>query len=154
TAGQTDRLSLFGNVRFAKRMSLLVSGSHPLDGERTAARQLSLQLIYSAGAHVTASLSREMRAGAGTTVAPMQRSLPAGTGYAYRIEGPVVGANPVTTLLQYQGPYGRYEATFGTGSSHPKTVSVTGEVVAFGRRVYLTRATRQGVALLRLPGLG
>jgi outer membrane usher protein len=154
SAGRSDRLSLVGNIRLLKRTSLFVSGSRPLEGGRAEGDQISLQVSCSPGALTTAGVSHEIRDGRGATLARAQRSLPIGTGYGYRIEAPLDRSDRANTVLQYQGPHGRYEASFdGTGRSTPRTVSISGGVVAIGRRIHLTRTAQQGMALLRVPGL-
>jgi outer membrane usher protein len=150
---RNQEASFLGNVTLPGRLSLVVAGTRPLGG-RARDLQLSIHLTRSIGTRTMVDLSPEVRDRTVTTGARIQQVLPTGSGYGYRIEGPVGPSGSTRTALQYQSPYGRYEATFDDGrSSAPRTVSVSGAVVAIDGRVHLTRPAHQGFALLRVPGL-
>jgi outer membrane usher protein len=84
----------------------------------------------------------------------LQRSLPVGTGYGYQLHGESGLRNASSGVLQYQGPYGRYEVRqeVSNGMSRPN-VSVAGALVGIGGGVYATRPVRNSFALVRVPGV-
>jgi outer membrane usher protein len=80
----------------------------------------------------------------------IQRPLPVGIGYGYRVHaesGALASGD-----LQYQGPFGRYEQrrdiTDGLAST---TLSASGGIVAINRGLYATRPIQDAFALVRVP---
>ena len=151
---ETTRTSLISTTRLNSRadMSLTASverGSVGSTWEGFAGVSIRV------GAKTLASVSLERIEGARLAVTEVQRWLPVGTGWGYRVHAENGDRNFTSGNLVYQGPYGRYEArrdiTDGIAST---TLSVNGGLVAMNGGVYATRAIQDSYALVRVPDVG
>jgi outer membrane usher protein len=152
--GPTHRLSsLLGSVTVARNASFVVSGATSRTGGQTD-NQVFVGFSYSLKANTTASASYQRQAGTGTGTLELQKSLPVGTGYGYRLSGSHGDEMSMTNgLIQYQSPYGRYEASYSrVGDEAAENFSVSGGVVAIGGAIVPTRPVGESFALIRVPG--
>ena len=153
--GPTRRLtSLLGSVSLKQNANLVVSASSSRAGSVTN-HQVFVGVSFFFKAGITLSANYQRDAGLGTGSIDVQKPLPVGTGYGFRVAGAAGDAGRTTNgSFQYQGPYGRYEATYvevdGQAASN---VSVSGGFVAIGGTVVPTRAVGQSFALIRVPGV-
>jgi outer membrane usher protein len=105
----------------------------------------------------TGSLSYQNsdRSGGGTLA--LQKSLPLGNGYGYRFQaGAAEGSkNPLLdSLIQYQGPYGRYEANYTRVDGHNQTLlNTAGGLAVIGGDFFLTRPVQDSFAVIQVPGI-
>jgi outer membrane usher protein len=153
--GPTRRLtSLLANVTLSQIANLVVSGASSRIGNATD-HQVFVGVSFFLKANMTASASYQRQAGAGTGTVDLQKPLPVGTGYGFRVGGSDgEGARAAGGLIQYQGPYGRYEASYaGVGDQAATNVTVSGGLVAIGGTIVPTRAVGQSFALIRIPGV-
>ena len=153
--GPTRRLtSLFASVTLAQNANLVVSGASSRIGNATD-NQVFVGVSFFLKANITASASYQRQARLGTGTVDLQKPLPVGTGYGFRVGGSDGdGARAVGGLIQYQGPYGRYEASYArVGDQAATNVAVSGGLVAIGGTVVPTRAVGQSFALIRIPGV-
>jgi len=151
---RTDRVSALSTIRLTQRASLSLSGGRLQEHGRPATYDLSAGLTLSLGHNITARVSQEQRGAQATSLVEVQKSLPAGVGYGYRVQAQRGNQNRFSGLFQYQGPYGRYEAGFATaGGRNSSTLTVSGGVVGVGRSLYFSRPIQQSFALIRVPGL-
>jgi outer membrane usher protein len=108
------------------------------------------------GSRTTATMSYQ-RQGNNQNVGAVdvQRSLPVGPGFGYRAQVDTTGdtANG-GALLQYQGPWGRYEASyFRANGTNNSLLSVAGGVAAIDGTVFATRPLTDSFAVIRVPGV-
>ena len=153
--GRTERLSLSTSVPVTRDVNVFVSAGR---SRRIAGGDYAWEgfagLSYSLPGGGIASLSHERMAdGTTVTAANVQRSLPLGTGYGYQVDAAGgSGADRGRGLFQYQGPYGRYEASYERISGqNVETLSASGGIVMVGGAFSLSRAVGQSFALVRVP---
>jgi len=149
------RASATANVSLIHDANLYVSGARTRRAGRNA-NEAFVGLSYYLGASTTASASYQRLDGVGTGSLDVQKSLPFGTGFGYRVNGTATGdENGGGATVQYQGPFGLYEAAYQrTNGQDAKTLSVSGGVVAIGGEVFPTRPVGDAFALIRVPGVG
>jgi len=149
------RASAAGNVSVIRDANLFVSGARTRRGGQNG-NEVFVGLSYFLGAGTTASASYQRLEGAGAGSLDVQKSLPLGTGFGYRVNGTTAGEqNGGGATAQYQGPFGLYEATYQrTNGQEAKTLSVSGGVVAIGGEVFPARPVGDAFALIRVPGVG
>jgi outer membrane usher protein len=86
----------------------------------------------------------------------LQNSLPVGTGFGYRFQVSTAQNQnfAADSLLQYQGPYGRYEANYSRLDGRDSTVfNVAGGLAVIGKDFFLTRPVQESFAVIRVPGV-
>ena len=149
------RASAAANITLIRDANLLISGARTRSGGQNA-NEVFVGLSYFLGASTTASTSYQHLEGVGTGGLEVQKSLPFGTGFGYRVNGTTTGGqNSGGATAQYQGPFGLYEATYQrTNGQDTKTLSVSGGVVAIGGEVFPTRPVGDAFALIRVPDVG
>ncbi|MEO8215871.1 MAG: fimbria/pilus outer membrane usher protein [Acidobacteriota bacterium] len=111
---------------------------------------------YFFGRNTTANISTQRSAGGTTSKVELQKSLPAGTGYGYRLNTPIGAATPgiAQSVAQYQNRFGRYELSVDPRQAGQSlNVSVAGGIVAIGGGFYATRPVQESFALMRVPGV-
>ena len=114
--------------------------------------QVSAGLGIVFGPRTGATISQTISHGAHHGSVDLQRSLPAGTGFGYRLSGD--GHTYGNSALQLQGPYGRYEVTHDRiEGAHTTAVRASGGLVAIGGGIYATRPVEDGFALVQVPGV-
>ena len=152
--GWFEHLSLLSSMRVTERINLFAFGQHALGRASPSDNGLFAGLSYAFGQRTTGAIFQQQYGGKSTTTIELHRSLPVGTGLGYRVQGGMGAQGPTTALLQYQGPYGRYEAAYehahGTDAT---TLSAAGGLVAIGGRLYPTRPVQDSFALIRVPGV-
>jgi outer membrane usher protein len=82
----------------------------------------------------------------------VNRPLPVGAGWGYQLHNEPGEGGLSQAVLQYQGPYGRYELRPGL-SAGATSLSASGSVVAVGGGLYASRPIQDGFALVRVPGV-
>jgi len=148
-----DRINLFVNFPVAGRLTMFLSGGSARNGpERHAELFAGLSFYFgSTGANLTFT-----RTGSHSeTGIDVQRNLPVGTGYGYRLqstsaEGDQTGA----AVLQYQSGFGRYEMQLDP--YHPDrspSITASGGAVYEKGAFQLTRPVQDSFALVRVPGV-
>jgi outer membrane usher protein len=132
--GPTRRLSsLLSSVTLSSNANLVVSAASSRIGNATD-NQVFVGVSFFLKANITASASYQRDAGVGTALVDAQKPLPVGTGYGFRVGGSDGGGTRTANgLFQYQGPYGRYEASYvRVGDQAATNVSLSGGFVAIG----------------------
>jgi len=142
----TKQASLFLSV---SRLVARPSGSS--DAELTAFAGIS----YYFGSNTTGELFHEQADARGSTGIELQRTLGAGTGFGYRLQGRGGdGTDGMGGMVEYQGPWGRYEIAHDRlDGKDATTVSAAGGVVAIGGSLHATRPVEESFALVRVPGV-
>ena len=153
TKGQSQRISLSTSTRLTDRLNLFLAGGQSRQ-QGNRATELFAGLGYFFGNN-TASLSYQQQGASGTSAIGLQKSLPAGTGFGYRFQfANRSDQNQMDGLLQYQGPYGRYEASYNRVNGQDSSVlNVAGGLAAIGGNIYFTRPIQESFALIRVPGV-
>ena len=143
TARLTDNVSLFVTGGLTKKATTLIpdvfAGLNFFFGQTTG----------------SLSYQNSDRAGGGTLA--LQKSLPLGSGYGYRFQaGAAEGTkNPLLdSLVQYQGPYGRYEANYTRVDGRNQTLlNTAGGLAVIGGDFFLTRPVQDSFAVIQVPGV-
>jgi len=154
--GRRDAASLSASMRVARPATLLVSAGRSREEGKGWTTQVFAGLTFWLGKGSTGSLSLDSRGGTVVSTAELERPLPRGEGLGYRFlaRGNRGEGSDGLALLQYQGPFGRYEASYErVGQEGNASINASGGLVAIGGSVYGTRPVDQGFALVRLPGV-
>lgn len=150
----SDEFSLATTIVALRSASIFLSGTRSFTGgiHRNGA---FLGLTVIAGRRTTASVSSDWSGGSATTTAEAQQALPVGEGFGYRVRAMSTAGRPLGDgAFQYQGPFGLYELDASRANGTTATsLSASGSLVAIGGRVYPTRTTGGGFALIRVPGV-
>ncbi len=152
---QQDEFSASTTARLTNNVSLSVASGLTRKAT-TLSPAVSAGLTFFFG-ETTGSLSYQNSDHTGGGALALQKSLPLGTGYGYRFQaGAAEGAkNPVLdSLVQYQGPYGRYEANYTRIDGHDGTLLNTAGGLAFiGGDFFFTRPIQDSFAVIQVPGI-
>lgn len=149
-----SRTALFGAGRLSARSSLFFSvarnaSPHRVRGEFSLGLSIALADRSSASASVT---TRDD--GATGMSAEIQRALPVGAGYGYRLQGSAGSPDTSETRFAYQTAFGHYQfARESLGGPPTVTLNASGGLALIGGRMYATRPVDQGFALVRVPGV-
>ena len=150
TGGSTT--SILASLRLNGRSYLTMSGSNDWR-DQPDGFQVSAGVGLVLGSRSGATVGQTLGAGRNRAKVELQRSLPNGTGFGYRLSGDV--ANPrANSSAQFQGPYGRYELTHDpVDGRQTTTLHASGGIVAIGGGIYPTRSVQDGFALVQVPGV-
>lgn len=155
-AKPTERVSLSASLGIAHDASLFVSGGRSRSAG-VAALEAFAGVSYAIGGGTMASVSWERPGeGAATASASIQKSLPLGEGFGYQVNGSGAsgGSSMARGVFQYQGSFGRYEASYDhVNGQDVQTLSASGGFVMVGDTLSASRAVGQSFALLRVPGV-
>lgn len=148
--GEETRVSFNANYTLTRNMTLFVSaGRGEIGGESTTDVFAGLSLFLNR--LVSASLGVARREGQTVADVDIQKPLPVGTGYGYRVKTNLVeGQQTSLVAAQYQSDFGRYEVTTDPGDTENALVTASGGLVWIGNRVLATRAVQQSYALARV----
>jgi outer membrane usher protein len=160
SGGTQERVSTLGNVRLSSRMSLVVGAAYTLSelqaGQSGADRwETFATFTYFLGGSTTASASYHQQGRDRAGEVAVQKSLPVGNGFGYQVRaGAGTDGERGGGQVQYQGPYGRYEASGEHVDGHSTTtLGIAGAIVGIGGRVFMTRPVDDSFAVIRVPGV-
>ena len=149
----TRRLSLTSNLSLGRYVNLFVSvGGSEIDGERSP--EYTFGVSIHARNNISTSVYAASRGDESTVSAEIQRPLPVGTGYGFRIGSSFGGDNDqesAPTTLQYQTDFGRYEVGFDTLRSGDPSISASGGLVYGAGALMATRPVQDSYAIVRVP---
>jgi outer membrane usher protein len=160
--GWTNTLMLAGNRTLTRRLYAFVNLTNTFARGKRVEFDTFAGLSYAFGDHSTASASRSDRWGgdgrSGTNHLDVQRSLPVGPGYGYRVVVESGDNDHEEALAQYQGAHGRIDADYrrdGWTGSDPGHATLTGMggIVLIGRDIFFTRPLTDSYALIKVPGV-
>ena len=153
TKGAIHRYALSTTTRLMSRLNLFVRGGYSREAGKDS-KEIALGLTFLFG-EINGALSYRQESGIATGTASVQKSLPTGSGFGYLIQANTSqGRYAADSLLQYQGPYGRYEAYYGRLDDQNSTLlSASGGFVYLGGSLLATRPVQESFALIRVPGL-
>jgi outer membrane usher protein len=147
------QVSLLSSIRLSQRANLVVSGSRTRRAG-VISNEGFAGVSYFLPGRTTASVTYDRKGSVATPTAEVQKSLPVGEGFGYRLSAAGTGETAASQsgLVQYQGPYGLYQVSHDHVSGQDSTtVSVSGGVVEIGGTVSPRRAVGDSFALVRVP---
>ena len=152
--GDVVRSSVSAQRRLTESANLSLTASHA-SRDHDSGMEMSVGVGWLLGPRTSGTLSYDRGIGQEGAIAELQRSLPAGTGYGYRMQLLERDGAAGLGVLQYQGQYGRYEAHYDQfGSQRVAGVTAAGGVVLIGGGLFATRPVQESFALLQVPGVG
>jgi outer membrane usher protein len=157
------------SVRLTNRTNLFVTTAYTRQAGSKDDTTVFTGLTVYLGASTTATASNQVSRHQMTSELEVQRSLPLGEGLGYRVRAARVeqdrpqvngrsGGSDVEFQgladVQYQGPFGFYEAAYErNGSRNSSTLTGAFGLVAIGGGVHLSRPVQDGYALINVPGV-
>ncbi len=149
--GRRDQLSLALDVRLAPKLSLHLSGSRLHTQHLGSQSEAFASLSYFFGRSSTITLGYDHQSQNGDSASLIvQKPLPVGPGYGFRVQGQMGSATQVTSTFQYQNRYGAYEADYEHLAGHDSaTLTAAGALAMIGGRVFATRPIPDAYALIR-----
>jgi outer membrane usher protein len=154
--GEAVSLALRGTIGFGRGVSLLATAGWARETSGASGPIAMLLFTHSLRAAGTASVTADRGVdGRGQGGVGLQRPLPAGSGFGYRLDGRTGDTGTLSSaVLQAQGEYGRVEAAYErSGGRDAGWATASGGVVWMDGGVYLTRAVQDGYALVQVPGV-
>lgn len=152
-SGDRHRLSVLSNVALGSRANLLLSAA-AIEERGDRFHEYFLGISLHAFRASTVNLSTYSRDGVNSVSAEIQRPMPVGTGWGYRLQS-ATGPDDTSghASVQYQNDFGRYEV--GIDPEHPgqATLSAAGAVVYQSGKIAPTRPVALSFALIRVPGV-
>lgn len=157
--GLSDRLSITSSIQLSNswQLALSTSASRERGGAFGMSGFASLTMLIDqrTTAAVSQRVARAVAETAAETAIELQRTLPAATGYGYRLRGQMAQdrAERGEATLELQGEHGRYDANVSWNDERASgRLGLAGGVVLIGGRVFATRPVQRGFALIRVPG--
>lgn len=150
----SSSFSIVSSGRITSRISMIASATvSPESGRNNNSAFIGVN--YMIGPFTVASGGVSVNGGGAQSNVQMIRSLPrVGNGFGYRIQSQDGPSDQVSGLLQYQGPYGRYETTFNNaGGTALNSFTASGSLVALGGQVHFAQPIQDSYGVVRLPGL-
>lgn len=152
--GPESRLSIVSTTRLTDRLNLYLTGRRSLQVDGNV-NEFLVGLNYYFGNQISGSLSHNKSGAEATNSVDLQKSLPVGSGFGFRFRAEhAEKEDRVNGVLQYQGPYGRYEVDHQhVDRREVTTLNVAGGLVAIGGTVYPSRPIQDSFAVIRVPGV-
>jgi len=166
--GWLHRLMLLANRNLTGRLHAFVTLGSSFSDQAAPEYDTFAGLAYFVGERTTASATRSDRFSrgdyadaadhAGTSHVELQRSLPIGPGYGYRVVAEQ-GDNAIEeATAQVQGTHGRLEADYRRDGLRADerghaTLTAAGGLVFIHRDIFFTRPVQDSYALINVPGV-
>ncbi len=153
-SGTTNSVTLLSNVPIGRSASLFLSVGRADQGHGPQA-QIFSGFSYFFGGSTAASVTVNHSNGQTQTVTEIDKTLPVGTGFGYRLQSAVDGGTHTGSgVVQYQTDFGRYEVDFDPfHTSVRPTAIASGGLVYEGGSLLFARPIEDAFALVRLPGV-
>ncbi len=153
--GGTQRAGATTNIILADHWNLFVTSSHTWQTMMDNYTDAFVGLNYSFGENTNISSTYNLHDSQSTGGLEINKPLPLGEGYGYRVVGNVGATDLAEANLQYQGPYGLYEGDYQyTAGNGLGTVQASGGLVLMGEgKIFPTRPVQDAFALIRVPGV-
>ncbi|MDQ6799484.1 MAG: fimbria/pilus outer membrane usher protein [Acidobacteriota bacterium] len=148
-----DHIALLTSVSVSRATFYLSVGQANQGGRRHADYFAGIG-VY--GAHMTtANVSVSGGNGRPQQTVEIQRPLPVGTGFGYRLFSTTGGGNKTgNAVLQYNAPFGQYDVGLDPYHTSSKpTINASGGFVYEKGAFQFTRAIQDSFALVRVPGV-
>lgn len=151
--GREDTTALSASTRLLPHIDGFVNVSWTTRGG-VRAREVFVGAVMALGPRSMGSVSFDRGPEGERTSVDIQRALPRDIGYGYRLRVLDSASTFASGTVQYQGPWGRYEAGYERiGDVQAGTLSAAGSVAMLGGGAYFTRPISDGFALVRVPGV-
>ena len=157
TDGLSHRISAAATARLTNQISVFINGGvgRLSNGFST---DVFTGLTFLLG-ETTGTVSYQRFEGSGNAALTLQKSLPLGSGFGYRFQTDtnIDGSHgpSVNSLVQYQGPYGRYETNYARlNGQNTSLLSMAGGMAVIGGDFFLTRPVQDSFAVIQVPGVG
>ncbi len=152
-APNAKRAAVTTTLGIGRRASLFLSASRALIENRWETGAFA-GLGLSLGPRSAVNVSTERDRGDYRTSLDMQRALPYGTGYGYRVQTATGSSSDLDAELRAQASFGRLAVRQTVMNGQSATlVDASGGVVVIGGGVHATRPVQDGFALVRVPGV-
>lgn len=152
-ATDRQRLALLTNVAVGNRASLLFSAAAVEEGNERFGEYFVGFSIRAFG-ESTLNVAAHSRDGVGTATTELQRPLPVGTGWGYRLHNTTGDGNTINSAsIQYQNDFGRYEINVDPEDAGDASLTAAGGIVYQNGKIVATRPVAQSFALVRVPGV-
>jgi outer membrane usher protein len=151
-SGYSARYALRGDMQVGPGTSISISAGVG-DTHGSIAPEASVSLTHFFGEQTTASGGVARQNGQSGSNLVVQRTLPAGNGFGYRVAGDSTSSSGEATVMA-QSSYGLYQAEYRrVGDSNTALAQASGGVVLIGGDAFLSRPVQSGFALLQVPGV-
>jgi outer membrane usher protein len=152
--GPTVHVGLTGTVQILRRLTLALGLGRSYDRTDGASIDAFAGLTLALDHAVTVAVGAQQGAGVHEGYAEVDKPLPPGEGFGFRVYGEASRTPSALGTVQYQGAYGRYQATAQDGPGGPSAaLDVSGAVVFVrGAGVLPTRSVQDGFAVIHVPG--
>jgi outer membrane usher protein len=150
----SDRLTLSTNIPLARRTSLFASLGSANEGHSRKTEAFA-GLSFFFGSATGGSLSVDHRNAQTQTAVEVDRALPVGSGFGYRLQSTAAGTQRNgSAQVQYQTKFGRYEVQLDPFHAHQApTMTASGGLVYQGGALLPARPLQDGFAVIRVPGV-
>ena len=152
-SGSTHRISLATTRSLFDGLYLFLQAGYA-NQDKVGSGDLAAGLSYSFGG-VNGMLLYERSTDGDSGTVSVNKGLPTGTGYGYRLESSIGHEEfRSNNLVQFQGPWGRYEAEYRRGLGQDLTnFNMAGGFALIGGSILPTRPVQRSFALLQLPDM-
>lgn len=153
--GDLRRATLSMNITLARSVSLFMSAAGVNDGSKRFGEYFAGFSFY-LGGNTTANAGVHHVDGRQELSVDVQRPLPVGTGYGYRLSARSSDdeQRDGTSVLQYQTSFGRYEASIEPfGNDRDVSLSAAGGLIYQRGAILFSRPVQESFALVRVPGV-
>ncbi len=150
-----SRATVSMNITLARSVSFFMSAAGIDDGSRRFGEYFA-GLSFYLGGSTTANAGVRQIDGSQELSLDVQRPLPVGTGYGYRLSARTGDdeERDGTSVLQYQTSFGRYEASLDPfADDRDVSLSATGGLIYQRGALLFSRAVQESFALVRVPGV-
>ena len=143
------------NVRLTDRFSLFSSANHSASQSTDASTSVFVGLNILLGQSTNATAFLERQDGKDDAGLRVQKALPAySEGYGYLVNASTSDRQRADGLLQYQGPYGRYELRHTMNDGRESTrMTASGALVTVGTTAAATRPVTDSFGMIEVPGV-
>lgn len=152
--GPSNNVSLTTSTPIDARIQLFATFSHFIQAHSPVDNSIFLGLSFALTRDTSGTVSAQRSQGHYLETAQIEKALPIDTGFGYNVQGQI-GQNSVQQAnLQYQGPYGLYEADNSRSQGQENTqLNVSGGLALIGGRLMPTLPIHGAYALVRVPGV-
>lgn len=151
--GINDRISVQSQIRVAPNVNLFLQAARSQFQPNAPVNEFSIGLNYFLGNSTSLNAGWRQRGDEGVPTLSVQRSLPPGEGYGYRVELEQQGdQSRAATSFSYNTPWSRYQLGYTqSGDIGSNLLVAEGGIVAIGGEVYATRPVQGSFALIQVP---
>ena len=157
--GRSWSANLANNWRFSQRMDLQLNLSRSYQAKLGPTTDVFVALDFFFGSSTVGTIAYDHVSGqagrSGLATVQLQKSLPLGTGYGYRVQGQMGQQGQQSADFQYAGAHGLYEIDYSRLMGRNATnLTISGGLVGIGGHVFASRPVQDSYALIRVPEVG